>query len=317
MDAERLHLFSRDRTDPVEAAHLQVLDEGCAKLGRDDEQPVRPAVVRGQLGQELVVGNTGGCGQPCLRPNAGPDVPGDLGHRSDALQVFCDVEICLVQRQWLDDRGMLGTNLPYLERDGLVDVEAGPDEHELGTPTAGGDARHGRADAEPPRLVACRRYHTAFARPANGDGLAAERRVIPLLHRRVEGVHVDVDDLTRGSRGSVRVLQGAACLFRHARRIPRARQLDTASDGFMGVGCRLSNLAQSLGQSSERHRCLAPAKWRCPQGSPPFGGPRPGSPGRCVEVVGFGPDPVTKQASSGSDRRSSGESSDRAISASV
>ena len=40
----------------------------------------------------------------------------------------------------------------------------------------------------------------AIARPDDGDRLAAQIRIIPLLDRRVEGVHVDVDDLALTGR---------------------------------------------------------------------------------------------------------------------
>ncbi len=55
--------------------------------------------------------------------------------------------------------------------------------------------RHGRADAEGPRLVAGRRDHAALRRlTADRERLAAQRRVVALFDRRVEGVHVDVKD---------------------------------------------------------------------------------------------------------------------------
>jgi hypothetical protein len=40
----------------MELAHRQVLHEGRAHLGRDDEQTIRLAVIQGDLGQEFVVG---------------------------------------------------------------------------------------------------------------------------------------------------------------------------------------------------------------------------------------------------------------------
>src|SRR5262249_41674521 len=48
---------------------------------------------------------------------------------------------------------------------------------------------------ERPRLVARRRDHTAArGLAADGDRLAAERRLVPLLNGRVERVHIDVKD---------------------------------------------------------------------------------------------------------------------------
>ena len=55
--------------------------------------------------------------------------------------------------------------------------------------------RHRRADAERPRLVARRGDDAALVGlAADGERLAAQRRVVALLDRRVERVHVDVED---------------------------------------------------------------------------------------------------------------------------
>jgi len=63
MDAEPLHLGFRRRPDAVELADRQYLDEGLAFLRRDDELAVGLAMVRGELGQELVVGDAGRGGE--------------------------------------------------------------------------------------------------------------------------------------------------------------------------------------------------------------------------------------------------------------
>ena len=55
--------------------------------------------------------------------------------------------------------------------------------------------RHRRADAEGAHLVRRGRDDAAPRLPADDEGLAAERRIVPLLDRRVERVHVDVQDL--------------------------------------------------------------------------------------------------------------------------
>jgi hypothetical protein len=42
------------------------------------------------------------------------DAQGDVAGEVDALKVFSDVEIGLVERQRLDDRRVLGEDFPYL-----------------------------------------------------------------------------------------------------------------------------------------------------------------------------------------------------------
>jgi hypothetical protein len=65
--------------------------------------------------------------------------------------------------------------------------------------------------AERARFVACRRDDAAFARSADRHRLAAQLGIIALFHRRVERVHVDMDDFAepaRPQRGLFRVRFG-------------------------------------------------------------------------------------------------------------
>ena len=54
--------------------------------------------------------------------------------------------------------------------------------------------------AERARFVACRRDDAAFARSADSHRLAAQLGIIALFHRRVERVHVDMDDFAEPAR---------------------------------------------------------------------------------------------------------------------
>src|SRR5207249_677005 len=82
-----------------------------------------------------------------------------------------------------------------LPGDRLVDVEARLDEDQLGTLIPGGERGHGRTYAELSRFVGRRGNHAAQLRAANRYGLAAQLGIVALLDRRIERVHVDVDDL--------------------------------------------------------------------------------------------------------------------------
>ena len=58
--------------------------------------------------------------------------------------------------------------------------------------------------AELPRFVARGGDDASLARTAHGDGLTAQLRMVPLLDRGEERVHVHVDDLAhRLRRGSI------------------------------------------------------------------------------------------------------------------
>jgi ferritin-like metal-binding protein YciE len=60
-------------------SHREVFDKGRSHLRRDDEQPVRLAVIRCQLGQELIVRNAGRGSQTSLGPDGTFDLFGDCG----------------------------------------------------------------------------------------------------------------------------------------------------------------------------------------------------------------------------------------------
>jgi hypothetical protein len=128
------------------------------------------------------------------------DLLGDLRRQADSFQILGDVEIGLVERQGLDDRAIGGEDFPDLQGDGLVSVEARFDEDQIGAFSLGGDGRHRGMNPELPRLIACRRHDAAFARSANRDRLAAQLGIIALFHRRVERVHIDMDDFTAAAR---------------------------------------------------------------------------------------------------------------------
>src|ERR1700730_13758486 len=91
--------------------------------------------------------------------------------------------------------------------DRLVDLEARLDKDQIWTLPLRGDRRHRRAHTELARLIACRRDDAALPRSTHGDRLAAQFRVVALFDRRVERIHVDVDDLPaarRTDRGLIR-----------------------------------------------------------------------------------------------------------------
>ena len=64
----------------------------------DNEEPVRLAVIGGELGEEFVVGDAGRSREFGFRANPCPDFLCDLCRRDDALEVFGDIEIRLVER---------------------------------------------------------------------------------------------------------------------------------------------------------------------------------------------------------------------------
>ena len=160
-----------------------------------DIEPVGLALVGGELGQELVVGHACRGGEAGLLADPRPDRLGDVGGERNTPQVLGDVEVGLVERERLDHRRVLGEDGADLLRHGLVDLEARLDEDEIRALAPRRHGRHRRAHPEDAGLVARCRHHATLAGAADGHGLAAQGRIVALLHRGEEGVHVDVDDL--------------------------------------------------------------------------------------------------------------------------
>src|SRR5258708_35303779 len=77
MDAEPFHLGFGRRTHAMELADRQAVDEGRAFFRRNDELAVGLAMVRGELGQELGVGDASRGGEPGLWQAARAELPGD------------------------------------------------------------------------------------------------------------------------------------------------------------------------------------------------------------------------------------------------
>jgi hypothetical protein len=156
-----------------------------------------------EASQEFVVADAGGGVEVGHLLDFRADRRRDVARQWNTLDVLGDIEIGLVKRQRLDDCGVLGEDLADLKADRLIDLEARPHEDQVRTLTFSGHRRHRRADPELPRFVAGGGDDAAFRGPAYGDRLAAKLRIVPLLDRRVEGVHVDVDYLAVRRRRDV------------------------------------------------------------------------------------------------------------------
>ena len=191
MDAHAVHPLGRHGTDAEEALDGQRGDERLDLGGRDREEPVGLAVVRGDLGQHLVDRHAGRSRQ--LRPpaDAGLDLAGDERRRTFVRHV----QKGFVERQRLHQFGIFAEDVADLLRDGLVDVETRRNEDQVGAQPPRRHGGKGRAHAVGTRLVAGRRDHAARPVVPHGDRTAPQGGVVALLDRGVEGVHVDVYDL--------------------------------------------------------------------------------------------------------------------------
>ena len=128
-------------------------------------------------------------GRP-FRPHPSPHRGGDLGRRPEQVRTAGDVGKGLVDGDPLDQRREIVEHLDGGVAQPLVVAEMTADEDELGIEFARPPSRHAAAHAEGPGFVGCGEHDTA----ANGDRLAAQRRIEQLLDRGIEGVEIRMQD---------------------------------------------------------------------------------------------------------------------------
>src|SRR5271169_3677320 len=88
-------------------------------------------------------------------------------------------------------------DLPHPARDLAIACEIRRHEDRIGTQAFGSYCWHGRTHTEASGLVRSGTDDRAIAQPSDDHGLAAQLRIIALLNRSVERVHVDMDDFSQ------------------------------------------------------------------------------------------------------------------------
>ena len=200
-DGSDVHLgeaASGDFADPGDAFDGEWCKEVEDFGGLDDEEAVRFAPVGCEFGEELVGCDAGGGGEVLFFADLLADGLGNFGGAGEVGFVFGDVEIGFVEGERFDEVGVAEEDFADAAGDGAIASEVGRDEDGVGAETLGGYGGHRGADAEFAGFVGGGADDGAFAAPCYDDRLAAELRIIALLDGRVEGVHVDVDNLAGG-----------------------------------------------------------------------------------------------------------------------
>ena len=132
LDPKRAHLDRRLWPHAVELRHRQGRDKGLCLVGHDRELAIWFAIVRCDLGEELVVGNSGRGREPGFLVDARPDFLRGLPGSRDAFKVVGDVQIGLIKRERFDQRGVVLEDRLNLFGHLAVNVEPWGHEHEFG-----------------------------------------------------------------------------------------------------------------------------------------------------------------------------------------
>ena len=150
--------------------------------------------VRGDLGDELVAGDTDGSRQLRRISDVGTDAARDADGITEQADAGRDVEKGLVEGEALH----FGRDAPkYFEdllRDIAVVVQTGVYANRVGATLQRFAHWHCRAHAKLARLVACGRNDTTLPLTTDEYGLSRKLGVIALLDRGIERVHIDVQD---------------------------------------------------------------------------------------------------------------------------
>ena len=118
-----------------------------------------------------------------------------------------NVEKRFVQRERLDEFGIVVEDVADLLRNGLVDIEARRHEDQVGTETPGQHRGDRRTDSERPGLVTGRRHDTPRSVVAHGDRTPPEFGTVTLLDGGVESIHIDVYDLVLHTCKNTKIMQ--------------------------------------------------------------------------------------------------------------
>ena len=187
-----VHRLSRLRSHAPEILYRQRCDEVESTVRVDGKQSVGFAVVRGYLGEKLVVRHSRTCCQLRLLSYSFLYLPCYVLSEQNLRFVAGHVEKSLVDRQWFYQVCIALENGVYLSRHLFVHLMPARHDNQFLAQLFRLCHRHSRAHSISPCLIARRRHHTTWSVEPHGNRFAAQLRIVSLFHCRKEGIHVDV-----------------------------------------------------------------------------------------------------------------------------
>ncbi len=190
VDAEPAQALGGLRTDARHEPARRRSEPLAGLLAAQHDEPARLLGVGGDLGHELVRSDADRAAEAggLLDPRR------QAAHRGVRGRQAAQVEVGLVQADDLDHVDGGPHDRHHLARGLAVVGEVGREEHALRAQPPRPRGRHGRADAEPPRLVGGRGHDRARSGAGDDHRPAPELGPAAQLDRDVERVHVEVRD---------------------------------------------------------------------------------------------------------------------------
>ena len=286
------------------------MQERQLTLGRYHEETVGLGHAARDLREELRAGNADRDREADLLEHVTPKRPGDLCRRARHAPEATDIEERLVDREPFHEWRRVLEHLEHGSARVGVRAHPGIDDDRVRTQLSRLAAVHRRAHAVGLRLVAGRQDDAR----SDEHRPPTQARVVPLLHRRIEGVEVGVEDGRRPGHEHMFAHGGVAAVVPRAGGSPRfdaaragrrnARVLriiertDIPEEGI--AWARTSLLAPPRREARRSRRCSPTRTRRCARSPPSF--PVTTTRGRSKP---WSEPPVTRSRSSSTTSRSS------------
>ncbi|MCY1429296.1 hypothetical protein D9M71_452100 [compost metagenome] len=134
--------------------------------------------------------------------NTAANILGNQRGAAGELRALRHIQVRLIQRQWLDQLGVVPQNGVYLAGGLLISVHARLDDRQVRAELECMPRRHRRAHAIRPCLIVTGGNHAAMVRrPANSQRFTGECGVVAHFYGGIETIAIDMNDLALGHRG--------------------------------------------------------------------------------------------------------------------
>jgi tetratricopeptide (TPR) repeat protein len=197
-EAHRAQALGCLRSDAPHALDWQWIEKRGDVFGGNDHEPVRLLQIARDLGEELVGSDAGRGGQSRLLADRRADALGDRAAVAEEAAARGDVEKRFVDREPFDERREAAEDREDLFADLFVAPSVRRDDDRVRHQAQRLRHRHCRARTERARFVRSSGDDTAPFRSTDEHRPSAQRRIVELLDRRKERVHVDVQNLAHG-----------------------------------------------------------------------------------------------------------------------
>src|SRR5256885_8126493 len=192
MDSHVPEFFACNLADTWKPFNRQWQEKGINLLRLNDKQTVRLAPVRSQLGKKFIRRHSSRSCQVQFLANLFTNRARHQCCRWETQLVLGDIEVCLIQRQGLNQIGMPFQDDANAARHGAIPGKIRSDKDRGRAQTASAERGHGGTYTESPGLIRGSAHNRALALPGYDYGLPSQVGIVPLLDGSVERIHVDV-----------------------------------------------------------------------------------------------------------------------------